>query len=170
MKRMTGAVLGLSLAAVAATFATSAPLSAQAMSGRTLEDRPRLSVSYYKTPPGKQDEWLALYIKWHRPIMEYQIKEGVTTSSTVYANSGHALAPQWDFMIINISPPAAKTKKLAKTRGEVIQLLFPDLDAYTAGETARWALTESHWDQSVTEIDLTAKHPGVYYPILPGAK
>jgi hypothetical protein len=49
----------------------------------------------------------------------------------------------------------------------VIQKLFPDLDAYTAGETARWALTESHWDQEVMELDLTAPHPGVYYPILP---
>jgi hypothetical protein len=160
--------LALLAAATLAPALAATPACAQAMSGRTLEDRPRLSVSYYKTPPGKQDEWLELYLKWHRPIMELQIKEGVTISSTVYANSGHALAPAWDFMIINISPPASKAKKLAKTRGQVIQQLFPDLDAYTAGEKARWALTESHWDQSVTEIDLDAKHPGVYYPIIPG--
>lgn len=156
------AVLGTPLAA--------APVAAQALNGRALEDRPQLSVSYYKTPPGKQDEWLALYLKWHRPIMEYQIKEGVTLSSTVYANAGHALAPSWDFMIVNVSPPPSQGKKLKLTRGEVIQKLYPDLDAYTAGEKERWALTIEHWDQRVVEVDLTARNPGVYYPILPAGK
>lgn len=164
--KLLGALLiGALLTPVAATTA-----SAQALSGRALPDRPRLSVSYYKTPPGKQDEWLALYIKWHRPIMDYQIKHGITLSSTVYANSGHALEPSWDFMIVNISPAPNATKSHDKTRGEVIQSLFPDLDAYTAGEKKRWELTVSHWDQSVTEVDLTAEHPGVYYPILPKKK
>jgi hypothetical protein len=163
LRLLGAAVLGAVLAPVMTTAA-----SAQAMAGRQLEDRPRLSVSYYKTPPGKQDEWLDLYIKWHRPIMEYQIAQGVTTSSTIYANSGHMLEPSWDFMIINISP--AKAKPLGKTRGEVIQMIYPDLDAYTAGEKARWELTTSHWDQSVMEIDLTAEKPGIYYPILPAKK
>lgn len=171
MKLFSRATLGLLGAAVLApALMQAAPVHAQAMSGRQLEDRPRLSVSYYKTPPGKQDEWLALYLKWHRPIMDYQIKNGATISSTVYANSGHALAPAWDFMIINVSPPASQTKKLEKTRGEIIQLLYPDLEAYVAGEKKRWEMTESHWDQSVMEVDLDAKNPGVYYPVIPGKK
>jgi len=169
-KFLSRSLLAAAMAACALPALSASPAFAQAMSGRELPDRPRVSVSYYKTPPGKQDEWLALYLKWHRPIMDYQIKEGVTTSSTVYANSGHSLAPQWDFMIINVSPPPSQAKRLPLTRGEVIQKLYPDLDAYYAGEKARWALTESHWDQSVMEIDLTAKHPGVYYPIIPGQK
>lgn len=170
MKRLPKAILAAAALAMVAPVAMPAPANAQALSGRQLPDRPRVSVSYYKTAPGAQDEWLALYLKWHRPIMDYQIKHGVTTSSTVYANSGHALAPQWDFMIINVSPPPSQAKTLDKTRGEVIQELYPDLDAYTAGEKARWAATESHWDQSLTEVDLSAKHPGVYYPIIPGKK
>lgn len=168
MKFLSRAALALVGAAVLAPAVISTPAQAQAMSGRQLEDRPRISVSYYKTPAGKQDEWLALYLKWHRPIMDYQIKNGATESSTIYANSGHALAPAWDFMIINITP--VKAKKLDKTRGEIIQLLYPDLDAYTAGEKKRWEMTESHWDQSAMEIDLTAEHPGIYYPILPKKK
>ena len=27
-----------------------------------------MSVDFYKVPPGKQDEWLALYKKYHYPI------------------------------------------------------------------------------------------------------
>ena len=164
-------IFKLSAVALAASLlAPATPALSQAMSGRQLEDRPRLSVSYYKAPPGKQDEWLALYLKWHRPIMDYQIKMGVTTSSTVYANAGHSLAPQWDFMIINISPPASQAKKLDKTRGEVIKMLWPNIDAYVAGEKKRWEMTESHWDQDVMEVDLTAAHPSIYYPIIPGQK
>lgn len=159
----------LAMAAMAATF-TPTTASAQAMSGRQLEGKPRVSVGYYKTPPGKQDEWLDLYLKWHRPIMEYQIEQGVTLSSTVYANAGHALEPSWDFMIINISPPAGTFKPLDKTRGEVIQMLWPDIDAYVAGEKKRWEMTVSHWDLDLMEVDLKAEHPGIYYPILPKKK
>lgn len=162
----------LALAACAVSFTASSPALSQALNGRQLPDRPVVSVSYYKTPPGKQDEWLALYLKWHRPIMDFQIREGTTISSNVYANSSHALAPQWDFVIINVSPAPAQApaKRSSLTRGEVIQKLFPDLDAYTAGERARWTLTEAHWDERLIELDLNARHPGVYYPILPGAK
>jgi len=162
----------LSIAALAALSVplAAAPAAAQAMNGRQLPDRPVVSVGYYKTPPGMQDEWLALYLKWHRPIMDYQIKQGVTLSSTVYANSGHALEPSWDFMIINIAPPPAQAKKLGMTRGEVIKMLFPDLDAYTAGEKSRWAMTVGHWDQDLMEVDLKAAHPGIYYPMLPAGK
>lgn len=161
-KLASALLVGAVLAPLAPTSA-----SAQALSGRTLPGKPRLGVSFYKTPPGKQDEWLALYLKWHRPIMEYQIKNGVTTSSTVYANSGHADSPSWDFMIVSISPPPGTVKPLGKTRGEVIQLLYPDIDAYVAGEKKRWELTVSHSDLDTVELDLTAEHPGVYYPILP---
>jgi len=169
MKKTVRLIAALLMGAVLAPVA-SAPASAQALSGRALKDRPRLGVSYYKAPAGKQDEWLALYLKWHRPIMDYQIKQGVTTSSTVYANAGHSIEPSWDFMIVSISPPPGSVKPLEKTRGEIIQELYPDIDAYVAGEKKRWELTVSHWDQDVVEIDLTAEHPGVYYPILPKKK
>jgi hypothetical protein len=165
-------IFGITLALAAAIVNPigSSVVQAQAMSGRQIPDRPVISVSYYKTPPGMQDEWLALYIKWHRPIMDYQIQQGVTLSSTVYANSGHAIEPSWDFMIINTSPPPNQAKKLNLTRGQVIQRLFPDLAAYYEGEKSRWRMTLSHWDQTAMEVDLNALHPGVYYPILPDGR
>ena len=74
------------------------------MAGRDLPGRPKVSVSYYKVPPGKQDEWLALYKKWHRPIMEAQIKAGTTTSSELYALRNHQVGSPYDFVIISVSP------------------------------------------------------------------
>jgi len=49
---------------------------AQAMVGRDIGTN-RVSVDYYKAPPGRQDEWLALYKKYHRPIMDFQIQNAV---------------------------------------------------------------------------------------------
>ena len=143
---------------------------AQAMNGRQLPDRPTMEISYYKVEPGRQDEWIALYLKWHRPIMDEQIKAGVTLSSTLYANASHAQEPAFDFVIVNVGAPPALARKMSVTRGGLIKRLFPDLDAYTAGERQRWAMTTAHWDQNVIELDLKAEHPGVYYPILPAGK
>ena len=149
-------------------FSTAA--AAQAMNGRQLPDRPVVNIGYYKTPPGLQDEWLGLYLKWHRPVMDYMIRQGSVVSSTVYANATHATEPAWDYMIINILPAPSQPKKPGLSRAEIIRTVFPDLDAYTAGEKSRWAMTVGHWDQDIMEVDLNAAHPGVYYPMLPAAK
>lgn len=55
-------LVAAALAAIAAP-AMITTANAQAMAGRQLEDRPQVSVSYYKTAPGKQDEWLEAYLK-----------------------------------------------------------------------------------------------------------
>lgn len=159
----TTVVVALSLAVAGIQTA-----AAQAFSGRDLPDRPRVSVSYYKTLPGKQDEWLALYKKWHRPIMDYQIKEGLTLSSTVYAPTNHSPGQPWDFAIINVAPAPSKAPKAKLQRGQVIKQLFPDIEAYVAGERHRWELTVDHWDEGLLEIDVATDTPSVYYPIIDG--
>lgn len=161
----TALTLGL-----ASLSATTIPAGGQAMNGRQMPDRPTVEISYYKIEPGRQDEWVALYLKWHRPMMDEQIKAGVTLSSTLYANASHAQAPDYDFVIVNVGAPPSQNKKMPITRGELIKRLFPDLAAYTAGERARWAMTRAHWDQQVMEVDLKAEHPGVYYPVVPAGK
>lgn len=163
-QRLAGALLAL----VLLTPALPGVAAAQAMNGRQMPDRPTVEISYYKVEPGRQDDWVALYLKWHRPLMDEQIKAGVTLSSTLYANASHALEPSYDFVIVNIGAPPVRAKKMPLTRGELIRKLFLDLDAYTAGERERWRMTTAHWDQNVIEVDLKAAHPGVYYPILPG--
>lgn len=157
----------ITLLAVAALFAFAIQnVFAQALSGRDLPDRPRVGVGYYKVPPGKHDEWLALYQKWHRPIMEAQIKAGVTLSSTVYALRNHQIGSPYDFVIISVSP--ANPKPLGLSRGELIRKLFPDTEAYVAGEKRRWELTIDHWDTSLLEIDVTDPNISVYYPLIDG--
>jgi hypothetical protein len=163
MKNTIRLALTVLLAVTVMSFRTDS-LHAQAMSGRNFGHN-RVSVSYYKTPPGHQDEWLALYKKYHRPIMDFQVQKGVTISTTLYAAGDHSPGQPWDFAIINISPPEGEGPKLGMTRAEVIRKLFPNIDDYVKGERARWALTVNHWDETLIEIDVNREPLSVYYPL-----
>lgn len=158
-----------SLIAFAMMSFSSSQSHAQAMAGRQMGTN-QVSVDYYKAPPGRQDEWLALYKKYHRPIMDFQIQKGVTISSTLYAAKSHSPGMPWDFVIINISPPEGQGPKLGMTRAEVIRKLFPDIEDYVRGERQRWALTVNHWDEELVEIDVTRDPLSVYYPLDAPAK
>jgi hypothetical protein len=122
-----------------------------------------MSVDFYKLPPGRQDEWLELYKKYHLPIMKYQKEHGQVISETVYTRAIHELSPSWDIAIVIIAPPEGKAPKAEKTRGEIIRSLFPDMDDYVKGEKARWAMTLEHWDERWTELDIE-NHPSLYVP------
>ena len=123
----------------------------------------RTYVSFYKLPPGRQDEWLALYKKWHFPVMQYEKAHGQVISETVYTRTAHHLSPAWDIAIVIVAPPPEKTPKPEMTRGQLIRHLFPDLDEYVKGERARWAMTLEHWDEEWVAIDME-KNPSLYYP------
>jgi hypothetical protein len=125
--------------------------------------KPVVSVSFYKLPPGRQDEWLALYKKYHLPIMQYEKEHGQVISETIYTRAIHHISPSWDIAIMIVAPPPEKRPKAEKTRAELIRSLFPDLDDYVKGERARWAMTLEHWDEQWIEVDID-KNPSLYYP------
>ncbi|MBS0364831.1 MAG: hypothetical protein JSR67_03290 [Proteobacteria bacterium] len=159
-----GAVVAVAAVVLAGLAVGTGRVYAQAMAGRDIGGN-RVSIDYYKAPPGRQDEWLALYKKYHRPIMDYQIQHGVTISSTLYAPRSHAPGMPWDFVIINVSPPEARTPKLGLTRGQLIRKLFPNVEDYVKGERQRWALTVNHWDEDLMELDVKREPLSVYYPL-----
>jgi hypothetical protein len=143
------------------TFLTSV-VRAQATIGAG-DGKNTVSVDFYKVPPGKQDEWLALYKKFHYPIMQYQKAHGQVISETVYTRAIHQLSPSWDFAIVIVAPPAEKRPKPEYNRSQLIRKLFPDIEEYVKGEKARWSLTVEHWDESWTEVDVE-NHPSLYEP------
>ena len=136
--------------------------SAQATIGAG-DGKNTVSVDFYKVPPGRQDEWLALYKKYHYPIMQYQKAHGQVISETVYTRAIHQLSPSWDFAIVIVAPPAEKRPKAELNRSQIIRKLFPDVEDYVKGEKARWSLTIEHWDENWTEVDID-NHPSLYEP------
>ncbi len=127
------------------------------------DGKPEVHVDYYKLPPGRQDEWLALYKKYHYPIVRYLVEHGQMTSETIYTRAVHELSPSWDVSIVIVIPPAGQRKKSEFTRAQLIRKLYPDLDDYVQGERKRWALTLEQWNESWVEIDID-KNPSLYYP------
>lgn len=148
---------------------TGKPAHAQAMSGRDIGMN-QVHVAYYKTPPGRQDEWLAVYKKYHQPIMDYEVKEGVVISNTMYAPRYHDGAQSWDFVIITVTPPAGTGPKLGVTRAQLIRKLFPDVEDYVRGERQRWALTLVCQEGDLVQIDTKREPLSVYYPLDPPEK
>ncbi len=154
--------LSLALAVTLSSFTFTSQANAQAQNGRG-DGLNRVGVSYYKVPPGRHDEWLALYQRWHRPIMEWNIRNGLTISSRLYTAGNHSPGAPWDFAIINVSP--ANPPRGLPNRAQVIRELFPDQEAYVAGERARWALTIDHWDERFVPLAWNQEPFSVYYPI-----
>lgn len=162
--RVTSSLAGIGCIAAAAVALYSGPVHAQAMTGRDI-GQPRVHVAYYRVPPGRQDEWLALYKKYHKPIVDFQIQKGVTTSSTLYVPKFHEGEQAWDFEIISISPPEGQAPKLGMTRAEVIRKLFPNIDDYVRGERQRWALTLVCKEGDLVSVDLNRDPVSLYYPL-----
>jgi hypothetical protein len=163
---MIGRLTAITCAVAAMISLTSEPAHAQAMSGRDIGMN-SVHVAYYKTPPGRQDEWLAVYKKYHQPIMDYEIKKGVVISNTMYAPKYHDGEQSWDFVIITISPPAGKGPTLGMTRAELIRKLFPNVEDYVRGERQRWALTLRCQEGDLVQIDTTRDPLSLYYPLDP---
>jgi len=158
MKKIFGLILS---ALVLGVFSSTAAL-AQADNGSG-EGKKVVHVSFYKLPPGRQDEWLALYKKVHLRIMQWEKEQGQIESETIYKRAVHHLSPDWDIAIVTVSPAPGNKRKPDLTRTQLIHKLYPDLDQYARDERARWALTLGHWDEQWVEVDLE-KNPSLYYP------
>jgi len=150
------------LSALSFTLLNSVPTFAQANNGAG-EGKPEVHVDFYKLPPGRQDEWLALYKKSHFPMMKWEIDHGQVISETVYTRAIHELSPSWDIAIMIVLPPAGQRKKPEFTRAQLMRKIYPDLDEYVKEEKQRWALTLEHWDERWVEVDIE-KNPSLYYP------
>ena len=157
-------ILRLAALAVSLLWLGSAALHAQGQNGRGA-GKQSVGVSYYKLPPGRQDEWLALYKKYHYPIMKYELEHGQVISEKIFASGSHSIQPSWDIAIIVVSPAAGARKAPERSRAEIIRSLFPDIDDYVKGERQRWALTLEHWDERLVELDIENGPFSLYEPI-----
>jgi hypothetical protein len=120
-------------------------------------------ISYYKIEPGKYDEWLSLFKRWHVPIMKHDMDLDLFDFKFFGAGS-HAVDPDWDFAAMYIEPAAPKKAPL--TRSQIIHKLFDkNMDEYIAGEKRRWELTVEHWDQKMIQMDPLQEPFSVFLPI-----
>lgn len=130
----------------------SASVNAQTPTGYS--GGPVTSAAFYRIAPGHIDEWLALYKKYHYPIMQYEIKQGLVKSETMYKRGVHELTPAWDFFVVIVYRDLDAEVQVEKERAEVMKTVFPDKADFEAGDKKRWELTTEHWDEKLVEVPL----------------
>jgi hypothetical protein len=133
-------------------FPKSSPVHAQTptgYSGGTVN-----AAAFYRIAAGRQDEWLALYKKYHYPIMQYEIKQGLVKSETMYKRGIHELSPAWDFVAVIVYRDLDAEVEVEKERAQVMKTVFPDKADFEAGDRKRWELTTEHWDEKLVEVPM----------------
>jgi hypothetical protein len=118
-------------------------------SGGTVTD-----ASFYRIAPGHLDEWLTLYKKYHYPIMQYEIKQGLVKSETMYKRSVHELSPAWDFFVVIVYRDLDAQVEVQKERAKVMKAVFPNTADFEQGDKRRWELITEHWDEKLVEVPL----------------
>lgn len=140
------------------------PMAASAQSPNGVGvNKPVVGISYYKVPAGKQDEWLALFKKWHLPIIEEMKREGAITDFKIFIPSFHGKGAGWDIVGITTGGSGAPKEKVSSAAR--IRKVFPDLAAFEKGEKERWSLTIDHWDEILAEVDIHGEPLSLYSPV-----
>jgi len=98
-KRMELCLFAAGLATLSSTLCF-----AQANNGAG-EGKPVVHVDFYRLPPGRQDEWLALYRKVHLQVMQWEKEQGQVISETIYTHAAH----QATFMSFSNETPITTT-------------------------------------------------------------
>ncbi len=105
---------------------------------------------FYKTRWGRHDEWTALFLKNHWPILREQLAAGRFTSVRMATPRFHGdgLAG-WDVMVsITYRDWAAMEEH---SEAGIAQRLYPDQATFRAEEARRFEILEAHWDVVLEE-------------------
>ncbi len=128
-------------------------------------------ISFYSVKGGYEDEWLALYMEWHYPLMEYALEHGTLLEHKLLVPDGHGADEPWTFAVSFLYPAAQDRKPAPLDRAEQIRELFGErMDEYVAGEKRRWELTTKHWDTDFIELDKSEIPLSVYLPSAGGCR
>ena len=77
------------------------PLRAQTVGTSAVKPGGPVTMAvYYKVPPGKRAEWLELYKKYHYPVMNHFVSDGIIKSVKIYQRRFRAESPAWDYEVV----------------------------------------------------------------------
>jgi len=144
------AAAGLAALTASPVFAESPPSAAP-----RAKDVPAKIESYYRVRWGSLKDFVALYEKNHKPLLEEMRKEGfILAMKTEYPFTHIAGGPRWDVRVtITYRDGAAAINDPAwETRwAEARKRLYKDAGLLDAEEAKRFSLLEDHWDVVVSD-------------------
>lgn len=147
MKKLLGlAIFVLSLLPLAS------PARAQTTDTPPPAGSPVTMAVYYRVPPGKRTEWLALYKKYHYPVMMRFVKDGIIKSVTIYQRRFRAQSPAWDYEVVLVWRDWKAIEEGHQKEPDLIRSMYPDMADYERADQHRFELQTDVWIDILEEV------------------
>ncbi len=147
-RRMVLAVLAL---AIGAGFSTS--LLAQGAPPQGAAGQPYTIEYYYKCQWGHQQEFLALFLKNHYPLLKRIQATGRILSLKIESPAYHTTEDgRWDYRVTIVYKDSTAATSSNPDEEAFIKEMWPNQETYKKEEQQRFAILLGHWDLPVTDI------------------
>jgi hypothetical protein len=126
--------------------------SPSALPAQQASPEPQTVAYYYTVRWGFQQEFEALFLKNHYPILLEQKKGGRIRDVLLYRPTFHGDGRgDWTFLVV-ISFASWATLGTPSGEEEIARRLFPDQERFKREEQRRFELLEAHWDVPLTRV------------------
>jgi len=145
---MRNALLALLLSVVAPSL-----LPAQGSPPQVAADQPYTMEYYYKVQWGHQQEFLALFLKNHYPLLQKGVENGRMLSVKIETPANHMTEDtRWDYRVTIKYKNSTVATTADPAEESLIKELWPDQEIYKREEQRRFEILLAHWDLPVTDI------------------
>jgi hypothetical protein len=149
-RRMVLAVAGL---AVAVGLSGSARAHAQGSPPQSSAGEPYTVEYYYKCQWGHQEEFLALFLKNHYPLLKKIQSTGRILSVKIESPAYHTTEDgRWDYRVTIVYKDSTVATSANPDEEGFIKQLWPDQETYRKEEQRRFEILLAHQDLPVTDI------------------
>lgn len=115
-------------------------------------DSPVPMAVYYRVPPGKRTEWLTLYKKYHYPVMQQFVKDGLLKSVKIYQRRFRAQTPAWDYEVVLVWRDWKAIEEGHVKEPGVIRSMYSDMGDYERSDQHRFELQRDVWIDILEEV------------------
>jgi len=134
------------------------PLLAQGAPPQGSADQPYTMEYYYKVQWGHQQEFLALFLKNHYPLLKKIAETGRILSLKIETPANHMTEDaRWDYRVTIRYKNSTVATTANPDEEKFIRQLWPDQETYKKEEQRRFEILVAHWDLPVTDITQTEK-------------
>jgi hypothetical protein len=133
---------------------TNSGVSAQTVGASTVTPGGPVTMQvFYRVPPGKREEFLNLYKKYHYPVMNKFVEMGILKSVHIYQRRLRAESPAWDYEVVLVWRDWAAIEEGHVKEPGLITAMYPDAEQYKKADQRRFELTTDVWIDLLEEID-----------------
>ena len=129
------------------------PLLAQGAPPQGRPDQPYTVEYYYKVQWGHQQEFQALFLKNHYPLLQKVVESGRILSVKIESPANHMTEDaRWDYRVTIRFKNSTMGTTANPDEEALIKQLWPDQETYKREEQRRFEILLAHWDLPLTDI------------------